>query len=231
MNLELLLVFDDDDILEELKYAFDTEGYNIYVSRSIKEAIEIFKNRKIDFALIDMQYKDGTGLDLKKIMSEVKDIPTIVISTIDNDLKKVLALEYGCDDYIVRPFNILELKARIRAILRRVIQTQKLLEESKNKKQNLVESGFEFNLIARRVNYLGENIDLTGKEFEFFFILALNPDTIFSRKELAEKVWGKEYESNLRTVDVHIASLRSKLKGAGKYISTVRNLGYKFGEI
>ncbi len=233
MGLNIILVNPDEDYTEELIYSFETENYQIVKSQTVKDAIEKIKKHDYDLALIDMAFSDGTGLDLKKQMNEIKDIPTIVVTQVSEDIQKVLALEYGADDYIVRPFNILELKARIRAVMRRVGESRKKEEEAKQKSQ-IIESGdFEFNIVGRKVRLRGEDIDLTGKEFDLLFILALNPGQIFSRDQLAEKIWGEDYEGHLRTVDVHIRRLREKIESDeefSQYIQTKWGEGYYFGD-
>ncbi|MDO5689899.1 MAG: response regulator transcription factor [Tissierellia bacterium] len=233
MSLNIILINQDDSYSNELIYSFETENYQITLATSIKDALEKIRKHNYDLALIDMVFSDGTGLDLKKQMNEVRNIPTIVVTQISEDIQKVLALEYGCDDYIVRPFNILELKARIRAVLRRVGESKRKEDEAKLRSQ-IIESGdFEFNIVGRKVRCRGLDVDLTGKEFDLFFILATNPGEVFSREQLAEKIWGENYEGHLRTVDVHIRRLREKIgSGEGKeqFIQTKWGEGYYFGQ-
>ncbi|WP_425538282.1 response regulator transcription factor [Microaceticoccus formicicus] len=233
MSLNIILVNPDEVYTEELIYSFETENYQITKAVTVKEAIEKIKKHDYDLALIDMIFSDGTGLDLKKQMNEIKNIPTIVVTKVSEDIQKVLALEYGADDYIVRPFNILELKARIRSVLRRVGESKKREEEAKLKAQVIESGDFEFNIVGRKVRLRGEDIDLTGKEFDLLFILALNPGQIFSREQLAEKIWGEDYEGHLRTVDVHIRRLREKIENeedVEQYIQTKWGEGYYFGD-
>lgn len=233
MNLNIMLVNSDDQYSKELLLSFETESYEIFRYTTIEDALEAIKERDFDLALIDMVFEDGTGLDLKKQMNEVKDIPTIVVTEVSDDIQKVLALEYGSDDYMVRPFNILELKARIRAVLRRIVDSKRIEEEARQKSQTLVCGELEINIVGRTVTRNGVEIDLTGKEFDFLYILALNPGHVFSREELAEKIWGENYEGHLRTVDVHIRRLREKLedKDTGdQYIQTKWGEGYYIGE-
>lgn len=229
MELDILLANSDETYCKELILSFETEDYNIKAYNTIEGALEALRERDFDLALIDMEFPDGTGLDLKKKMNDIKDIPTIVVTLVSDDIQKVLALEYGADDYLVRPFNILELKARIRAVLRRVTSLKLIEEEFRQKSQSLVCGELEINIVGRTVLRNGEEIDLTGKEFDFLYILALNPGQVYSRKELAEKIWGENYEGHLRTVDVHIRRLREKLENpvtADQYIQTKWGEGY-----
>lgn len=233
MNLNIMLVNNDDQYSKELLLSFETESYEIFRYTTIEDALNAIKERDFDLALIDMIFEDGTGLDLKKKMNEIKDIPTIVVTEVSDDIQKVLALEYGSDDYLVRPFNILELKARIRAVLRRIVDSKKIEEEVRQKSQTLVCGELEINIVGRTVTRNGVEIDLTGKEFDFLYILALNPGHVFSRDELAEKIWGENYEGHLRTVDVHIRRLREKLEDENtgdQYIQTKWGEGYYVGE-
>lgn len=155
-----------------------------------------------------MNFSDGTGLDFKKEISKLYSIPTIFVSDESDDMKKILALEYGADDYVVYPFNMLELKARIRAVLRRT----KSDFDSENKNSNIMQiGGFEFNLISRSVKRYGQDVELTGREFELLYALVSNKDKVLSRKELAAKLW-EDAQSHIRTVDVHIKRLREKIK-------------------
>lgn len=233
MSLNIILVNQDDSYSKDLILSFETEDYEIIRAENIETAISKIKEKTFDLALIDMSFSDGTGLDLKKKMNDIMNIPTIVVTEVSDDIQKVLALEYGCDDYIVRPFNILELKARIRAVLRRVREVQKIEAAAREKSQIIESEDFEFNIIGRKVKLKGRDIDLTGKEFDFLLILAMNPGQVFSREDLAERIWGDNYAGHLRTVDVHIRRLREKIELEGSetnYIQTKWGEGYYFGE-
>lgn len=233
MSLNIILINQDQTYINELVYSFEVEHYKITCINNIKDAIENIKKNDYDLALIDMVYPDGTGLDLKKKMNEIKNIPTIVVTKVSEDIQKVLALEYGVDDYIVRPFNILELKARIRAVLRRVVEFKNKEELDKKKKQVIEAGDFEFNIVGRKVKLKGVDIDLTGKEFDFLYLLATHPGQVFSRAKLAEEVWGEDYDGHLRTVDVHIRRLREKISKEAPeshYIQTKWSEGYYFGD-
>ena len=229
MILNILFVFPNRDNINDIIYNFnEDENYNIRYASNISESLEELKQQKFDIALIDMQFNDGTGLDLKKKMDEIDDIPTIVVTNINDDIKKVLAFEYGVDDYLVYPFNVLELKARIRAILRRYNSSN---VEINPKEKTIILYDFEFNIIGRKLKFKGKSVDLTGKEFDLLYTLVSNSGKVFSREELAKKVWGDEYEGHLRTVDVHIRRLRGKMSeacGDKSFIHTKWGEGYFF---
>lgn len=233
MPLSVLLVNSDADYINEILYSFESENYNFIIAKTIGDAIEKFKNNSIDLTLIDMSYSDGTGLDLKKEMNEVKDVPTIVVTKEAEDIQKVLALEYGADDYVVRPFNMLELKARIRAVLRRT-RGYHIIEKEKDESDRFINiDGFVFNIVGRKVMYGDLDIELTGKEYDLLYILASNKRKVFSREVLAEELWGQEHNSHLRTVDVHIRRLREKLSELGSvsnFIKTKWGEGYFYEE-
>ena len=187
MKLRILLVFPSSVYKDEIILNFSNdENYEVSECSTIQDALEKLKKGYYDFLLCDMNFSDGTGLDFKKEISKLYSIPTIFVSDESDDMKKILALEYGADDYVVYPFNMLELKARIRAVLRRT----KSDFDSENKNSNIMQiGGFEFNLISRSVNR----------------------DKVLSRKELAAKLW-EDAQSHIRTVDVHIKRLREKIK-------------------
>lgn len=229
--MKVLLANSNQDFIDNFKYSFKTEDYQITSTKTIYDTIQALKNKDFDLAIIDMIYKDGTGLDLKRKMNEIVNIPTIVVSDRKEPNEIVLALEYGCDDYITRPFYLLELKARIRSVLRRSLPNRKETIEE-NIQNTLVSGRFEFNMVGRKIRVDTIDIELTGKEFDLLYVLVTNKKKIFSRKDLAQKLWPGLGESNIRTVDVHIRRLREKLQktNADKYIQTSWGEGYFFDD-
>lgn len=230
--MRILLANSDQNFIENFKYSFKTEEYQITSTNTIAETMDALKEKDFDLAIIDMNYKDGTGLDLKRKMNEVMNIPTIVVSDRHEPNEVVLALEYGCDDYITRPFYLLELKARIRSVLRRSLPNRQEPKKPEKTQNALVKGRFEFNMLGRRVRVDTIDIELTGKEFDLLYVLVTNKKRVFSRKDLAEKLWNGLSESNIRTVDVHIRRLREKLSktNADKYIQTSWGEGYFFDD-
>lgn len=231
--MKILLVNSNQEFIDNFIYSFKTEEYDLKSAKNIKEAINEIKNNEYDLVIIDMIYKDGTGLDLKRKMNEIGDIPTIVVSKNGEPNNVVLALEYGCDDYIVEPFYLLELKARIRSVLRRSksINTENI-PVRKNTGNTLIKGRFEFNILGRKVKVDRSELDLTGKEFDLLFILVSNKQKVFSRKDLADELWTGLNDSNIRTVDVHIRRLREKLEPTqtDKYIQTSWGEGYFYDD-
>lgn len=227
MAINILLINKDELFAESLRYSLEEDEYKIDESYSIKDALEKIKNNKYDLVLLDLILPDGNGLTLCQNIRKNSDVPIIILTEEKDPMSKVLALNYGADDYVTKPFNILELKARINAILRRIYTG----EESKA--QILQLDDFKINAFRRRVKLKDKLIDLTGKEFDLFYILISNPGKVFTRDELLKKVWGYDYfaSSDLRTVDVHIRRLREKVEKDSKnveYINTKWGKGYYF---
>jgi len=231
MTYKLLIVNQDQDFVDNFIYSFKTEDYEITSAKNIKEAMDYVSSHVYDLAIIDMNYKDGTGLDLKRRMNEVNDIPTIVVSDSNEPNDKVLALEYGCDDYIVKPFYLLELKARMRAVMRRASKNNTEIE-TVEKDDSLSKGFFQFNILGRKVSIENVELDLTGKEFDLLYILVSNKNKVFTRRALADELWKDIDDSNIRTVDVHIRRLREKLEPtrASKFIQTSWGEGYYFDD-
>ncbi|MGO4986836.1 response regulator transcription factor [Gallicola sp. Sow4_E12] len=229
MSLKILLAFPESSYREEIVYNFSSDvNYEINNCSTIEDALKFIQKEEYDIVLMDMIFKDGTGLDLKKKMNDIIDIPTIFVTEINDDIQKVLALEYGADDYIVYPFNILELKARIRAVLRRVAKNED--KNSVDKDNEIVINNFKFSIVGRMVTLDDEEIDLTGKEFDILYILVSNPGKVTSREDIAKEIWGENYEGHLRTVDVHIKRLREKIDDKeSTLIRTKWGEGYYFG--
>ena len=229
MSLKILLAFPESSYREEIVYNFSSDvKYEIYNCSTIEDALKFIQKEEYDIVLMDMIFKDGTGLDLKKKMNDIIDIPTIFVTEVNDDIQKVLALEYGADDYIVYPFNILELKARIRAVLRRVAKNED--KNSVDKDNEIVINNFKFSIVGRMVTLDDEEIDLTGKEFDILYILVSNPGKVTSREDIAKEIWGENYEGHLRTVDVHIKRLREKIDDKeSTLIRTKWGEGYYFG--
>lgn len=229
MSLKVLLAFPESSYREEIVYNFSSDiNYEISNCSSIEDALKFVQKEEYDIVLMDMIFKDGTGLDLKKKMNDIIDIPTIFVTEVNDDIQKVLALEYGADDYIVYPFNILELKARIRAVLRRVAKNED--KNSVDKDNEIVINNFKFSIVGRMVTVDDEEIDLTGKEFDILYILVSNPGKVTSREDIAKEIWGENYEGHLRTVDVHIKRLREKIDDKDStLIRTKWGEGYYFG--
>ena len=209
----IYVVEDDRSIRNLVSYALTEKGYQVKTFEDGRSIVKEIRENPCELLLLDLMLPGKDGVTILKDLREFSDIPVIILTAKTDEFDKVLGLESGADDYITKPFSILELLSRVKAILRRV---------SKN---------LSINTKKRTVKVDGEKIDLTYKEFEMLNLFMANLGNVITREDFLLKIWGYDYQGETRTVDVHIASLRSKLKEAGSYISTVRNLGYKFGEI
>ena len=226
MATKVIVINRDKVFLEGLKYSLEQDGYTIDAAYNIQEAMDRIKEKEYDLVLLDIVLPDGNGLTLCQTIRKHSQVPIIVLTDQKEDMSKVLALNYGADDYLTRPFNILELKARIKALLRRVNMVMPKIDA-----QTVKIDDFTINSMGRRVTVGDENIDLTGKEFDLFYILISNQGKVFTREELLEEIWGYEYFGDLRTVDVHIRRLREKIEDNPKnaeYILTKWGKGYYF---
>lgn len=227
MKLKILMALPLDSQINDIKYAMqEDENYEITFVDNIEDSLINLDNKTFDLLITDMTFKDGSGLDLKRKINEFLDIPTIVTTTLKDDMQKILIFEYGADDYLIYPFNVLELKARIRAIMRRIGQKRTDIE-------NIIFAGdLEFNIVGRTVKLKGEEIDLTGKEFDILYVIALNSDRVFTREDIAKSVWKEEHLGDYRKIDVHIRRLREKINtGDSTYIQTKWGEGYYYKKI
>lgn len=218
----IYLVEDDKSIRNLVEYALREKGYEVRGFSDGSNIIDEVRNKNIDLLILDIMLPEKDGLSILKEIREFSNLPVIMLTARTDEFDKVTGLDLGADDYITKPFSILELISRVKAVLRR---------SKKKDKDDLTYKEISLNTSKRRVKVLDEKIDLTYKEFEMLLLLMSNVGNVISREDFLLKIWGYDYEGETRTVDVHIASLRSKLKDYGKYIHTVRNLGYKLGEI
>jgi len=222
-----ILVVDDEVLLVKgLKYSLEQDGYTIDVSYDGLDALDKTKKEKYDLIVLDLMLPSIDGLEVCQKIREKSQVPIIMLTAKGEDINKILGLEYGADDYLTKPFNILELKARIKAILRRANN-----KETKIGEQVVQIENFTINTLGRKVTVRGEDINLTAKEFDLLLLLASNPGKVFTREELLEIIWGYEYFGDLRTVDVHIRRLREKIEknsSQAEYILTKWGVGYYF---
>ena len=226
MSGKILIVDQDKSFIKGLRYSLEQDDYSIDTSSLGSDVLEKINKKSYELVLLELEIPDMNGLTICQNIRNISSVPIIFITRIDEDIKKILALEYGADDYIVKPFNILELKARMKAILRRVNN-----KNSDTSKYIVETEDFTINTLGRKVSSLDKSINLTGKEFDLLYVLASNPGKVFTREELLEKVWGYAYYGDLRTVDVHIRRIREKIEQYPKqaeYILTKWGVGYYF---
>ena len=226
MSKRLLVVDDEEILLKGLKYSLEQEGYIIDDCVDGIEAYEKAMNNTYDLIVLDLMLPGMDGLEICRKIREKSMVPIVILTAKGEDTSKVLGLEYGADDYLTKPFNILELKARIKAIFRRVDIKDNLFQTNVLKIDD-----FNINTLGRKVSLKGKDINLTAKEFDLMVLLATNPGKIYSREELLEIIWGYEYFGDVRTVDVHVRRLREKIEDKSsqpEYILTKWGVGYYF---
>ncbi|MDY3051763.1 MAG: response regulator transcription factor [Ndongobacter sp.] len=229
--MRILIVHSEDGLVSDLQYSLENDGNEIVTCRTVTRALERVRQMPPSFCLIGTSFSDGSGLDLLRALREEADVPTIVLSEDVNEKQVVLALEYGCDDYVGLPLNMLELKARMRAVLRRM---QKKGESAADASDFFWEQGnLSFDLLRRSVRYKGVFIPLAEKEWAILWYLAYRSGETVSREELNERIWTEPAEGNLRTVDVHIRRLRQKLAAyhLDRCIQTRRGEGYLYRSV
>ena len=227
MGKRILLVDDEPLILKGLKYTLEQEGYETDSALDGEEALEKFFADPCDLILLDVMLPKMDGTQVCQRIREHSNVPIIMLTAKGEDMDKILGLEYGADDYIPKPFNILEVKARIKAILRRVSTTPPPAED----RRTIVVHDLEVNPTKRTVTLRGKEIKLTAKEFDLLQLFIMNRGKVFTRKQMLETVWKYDYTGDDRTVDVHIRRLREKIEtdtSNPEYIFTKWGVGYYF---
>lgn len=223
---KVLVVDDEKLIVKGIRFSLEQEGFQVDCAYDGEEALCLAKKNSYDMILLDVMLPKYDGFEVCRRIRESSDVPVIMLTAKGEDMDKILGLEYGADDYMTKPFNILEVKARIRAILRR---TEK--KETENKASVLVKGDLTIDCESRRVEIAGREVNLTAKEFDLLELLASNPAKVYSRENLLNIVWGYEYPGDARTVDVHIRRLREKIETSPsepKYVHTKWGVGYYF---
>ena len=227
MAQRVLVVDDAKLIVKGIRFSLEQEGMEVDCAYDGEEAVQKTKENEYDIILLDVMLPKLDGFEVCQQIREFSSVPVIMLTAKGDDMDKILGLEYGADDYITKPFNILEVKARIKAIIRR---TKKKAPEKENRK--VVEKGdLHLDCDSRRLNIGGKEINLTAKEFDLLELMALNPNKVYSRDHLLNAVWGYDYPGDVRTVDVHIRRLREKIEAnpsEPKYVHTKWGVGYYF---
>ena len=226
MSVNILVIEDEPDIRKNLEYNLGREGFNASSVGSLDEAGKKLESKRFDLILLDLMLPDGSGLDLcKKIKSnsETEATPIIILTAKDDEVDKVVGFELGADDYVTKPFSVRELILRVKAILKR--------SDTKTKEVVEVERQFgdlKIDVDSHEVHVDSQLIELTALEFRLLKELVDKRGRVQSRDQLLSEVWGYNAEVTTRTVDTHIKRLREKLGSMGKYVQTIRGVGYKF---
>ena len=224
----ILLIEDDPQDQTIVTAALENEGYIVEVTDTGEAGLEALQEQEPDLVLLDLILPGIDGLEVCRQIRGLCDLPVIILTAKDEEVDLVVGLELGADDYVTKPFSIRELVARVRAMLRRAVLT----ERSAPHEQHLSFPGLEIDVPTHTVEVTGEQVHLTPKEFDLLYFLASEPGTVFSRADIIRQVWGYESVSNdLRTVDTHVKRLRTKLEESFDVpwrIATVWGVGYRF---
>lgn len=225
MAKKVLVVDDEKLIVKGIRFSLEQDGMEVTCAYDGEEALHLAQENKFDMILLDIMLPKMDGFEVCQAIREFSNMPIVMLTAKGDDMDKILGLEYGADDYITKPFNILEVKARIKAIMRRTAASEPKEENSK-----VIESGdLKLDCESRRLFVQGREINLTAKEFDLLELLVMNPNKVYSRENLLNLVWGYEYLGDVRTVDVHVRRLREKIEpnpSEPKYVHTKWGVGY-----
>ena len=224
----VLVVDDEQAIADIIKFNLEREGYEVLTAKDGRDALNTLQESSVNLVLLDVMMPEMDGFTCLKEIRKDSKVPVIMLTAKEEEVDKVLGLELGADDYVVKPFSMRELIARVKANLRR-----REFENEENREAESITAGdLLIDLNKYEVQKNGKVLDLTLREYELLLFLAKSPDQIFSREELLEKVWGYDYFGDIRTVDVTVRRLREKVEDKDKefkYILTKRGVGYYFG--
>ena len=227
MANRVLVVDDEKLIVKGIRFSLEQDGMEVTCAYDGEEALTFARERQFDIILLDIMLPKLSGFEVCQQIREFSNVPIIMLTAKGDDMDKILGLEYGADDYITKPFNILEVKARIKAIIRRTAKQEKKADTA-----GRIQAGdMTIERDNRRVYIEGREINLTAKEFDVLELLATHPNQVYSREKLLTMVWGADYPGDARTVDVHIRRLREKVEtnsSEPKYVHTKWGVGYYF---
>ena len=226
MARKVLIVEDESNIAELINLYLKKEGYETMIAEDGGKALELYRLFRPDLVLLDIMLPEEDGLEiLRKIRGrrETKSLPVIMLTAKGTEYDQVVGLDNGADDYVAKPFGMMALVARIKAVLRRTAE-----KSAEGKVLQLGE--LRVDPVRHVVQAAGEPVNLTLKEFELLCLLLDNPGVVFTRDQLLNQIWGYSFDGESRTVDVHVRHLRQKLGDCGKYIETVRGIGYRSGD-
>ena len=228
MEKKVLVVDDEKLIVKGIRFSLESDNMAVTCAYDGEEAIELAKNTEFDVILLDVRLPKLTGFEVCQQIREFSNVPIIMLTAKGDDMDKILGLEYGADDYITKPFNILEVKARIKAIMRR---SKNVKADDEDVAKVAIFEELKVDCDSRRVFINETEVNLTAKEFDLLELLMFNPNKVYSRENLLNTVWGYDYPGDVRTVDVHIRRLREKIEAnpsEPKYIHTKWGVGYFF---
>ena len=227
--MKILIVDDERLLAKAIKFNFEQDGYEVEVAYDGEEAIKMAHDKTIDVIVLDLMLPKVDGLSVCQSVREFSNVPIIMLTAKSEDMDKIMGLEYGADDYLTKPFNILELKARIKAILRRSAASQ----PKEGKAKQVEAKGLVLDYNSRKLKMEDKVVELTAKEFDLLDLFLSNLGRVYSREQLLDIVWGYDYPGDIRTVDVHVRRLREKIEpnpAEPIYIMTKWGVGYYFSE-
>ena len=225
-----ILVVDDEKVMVKgIRFNLENEGYTVDVGYNGRQAVELARANEYDLIILDLMMPELDGLQACMEIRAFSTVPIIMLTARGEDTDKLLGFEYGADDYITKPFNILEVKARVKALLRRSAATRRQAGSD----QRLTLGGLTLDSAARTTWKDGNPVELTAREFEILALLMEYPKRVFTREQIYQHVWGEEYFGDDNTVNVHISNLRAKLGRVSdrEYIKTVWGIGFKMAEV
>ena len=225
---KVLVVDDEKSIVKGLKFSLEQDDMEVDTAFDGEEAVNKARANSYDIILLDIMLPKFSGLEVCQMIREFSEVPIIMLTAKGEDMDKIMGLEYGADDYITKPFNIIEVKARIKAILRRNSKGDDMNVTTSNV---IEKKGLKIETDSRRVFIKGHEVSLTAKEFDLVLLLVSNPNKVYSRDELLSEIWGATYPGDARTVDVHVRRLREKIEtkpADPEYIHTKWGVGYFF---
>ena len=227
MAKKVLVVDDEKLIVKGIRFSLEQDGMEVECAYDGEAALRLASENEYDLILLDIMLPKMDGFEVCQHIREFSSVPIVMLTAKGDDMDKILGLEYGADDYITKPFNILEVKARIKAIMRRVSAGS-----VKPGKRSVIENGdLKMDCESRRLFVKGREINLTAKEFDLLELLVTNPNKVYSRERLLSLVWGYEYPGDVRTVDVHVRRMREKIESnpsEPKYVHTKWGVGYYY---
>ena len=227
MAKKVLVVDDEKLIVKGIRFSLEQDGMEVDCAFDGEEGLRLATENNYDIILLDIMLPKMDGFEVCQHIREFSMVPVVMLTAKGEDMDKILGLEYGADDYITKPFNILEVKARIKAIMRRTVPRQQKQENPK-----VVENGdMRLDCESRRLFILDREIKVTAREFDLLALLILNPNKVYSRETLLKRVWGSDYPGDVRTVDVHVRRLREKIEvnpSEPKYVQTKWGVGYYY---
>ncbi|MFI3176128.1 MAG: response regulator transcription factor [Eubacteriales bacterium] len=225
MDKRVLVVDDEKLIVKGIRFSLEQDDMIVDCAYDGEEALELARNNEYHMILLDLMLPKLSGLEVCQQIREFSTVPIIMLTAKGEDMDKIVGLEYGADDYVTKPFNVLEVKARMKAIMRRTNPKEKQVEQN-----SMIQHGdIRMDSDSRRVFILEQEMNLTSKEYDVLELLVLHPNKVYGREQLLKLVWGEDYPGDARTVDVHIRRLREKIENnpsEPRYVNTKWGVGY-----